>query len=116
MGPSKKEIGIVLSDDRLVMLDDMLCKHSNRLVDSIPIDKEHIFDKKPSTCPHCHSKGINGIYIMGAYSDSLLWECKECESIFLRFKEEKTEGYLQKAKGAWTNKSDWKFVPKSEFN
>ena len=53
---------------------------------------------------------------MGAYSDNLLWECKNCESIFLRFKEERTEGYLQKAKGAWTNSKDWKFVPKSQFN
>ena len=114
MGQSKKQIGII--DDRLVMLEDMFCEYNKRLIDRIPINKEYIFDKKPSSCPHCHSGKIIGIYIMGAYSDNLLWECKNCESIFLRFKEERTEGYLQKAKGAWTNSKDWKFVPKSQFN
>ena len=53
---------------------------------------------------------------MGAYLGNLLWECDECESIFLRFKKDETEEYLQAAKGAWTNSTDWGYVPKSEFN
>ena len=114
MEQSKKSIGI--ANDRIVMLEDVLINSKDRLVDSLPVDKEHIFKSKPNCCPHCHSNLMSGVLIMGAYSDNLLWECDNCESMFLRFKVEETEEYLQKAKGSWTNPSDWIYVPKSEFN
>ena len=31
-------------------------------------------------------------------------------------KKDKTEKYLQEAKGAWTNPSDWGYVPRKKFN
>tara|TARA_R110002020_G_scaffold27466_1_gene88522 strand:+ start:688 stop:1014 length:327 start_codon:yes stop_codon:yes gene_type:complete len=103
-------------ENRLVMLEDILLNQKDTLIDSISIDSEFIFSDKPSHCPHCHNNGIGGIEVMGAYMGNLLWECDECESIFLRFKKDKTEEYLQAAKGSWTNPSDWGYLPKSKFN
>ena len=53
---------------------------------------------------------------MGTYEGPLFWECDKCDCAILRFEEQKTEEYLQLAKGLWTNPSDWGYVPKSEFN
>jgi transposase-like protein len=103
-------------EDRLVMLDDILFRRKDTLIDSISIDSEFVFSDKPANCPHCHHNKVTGVYVMGAYMGSLLWECEKCESMYLRFKREKTEHYLQEAKGAWTNPKDWRYVPKSEFN
>tara|TARA_Y100000310_G_C20467444_1_gene708351 strand:+ start:202 stop:552 length:351 start_codon:yes stop_codon:yes gene_type:complete len=116
MGQGKKQIGIIMGKNRLVMLDDMITKSKKTLVDSIPVDTTYVFKTKPSNCPHCHNESIIGVDIMGGYSGNLLWECEGCESVFLRFKEEETEGYLQEAKGAWTNPNDWGYVHKSKFN
>ena len=103
-------------ENRLVMLEDILLNQKDTLIDSISIDSEFIFLDKPSHCPHCHHDEIGGVEIMGAYMGNLLWECNKCESIFLRFKKDKTEEYLQAAKGSWTNPSDWGYLPKSKFN
>ena len=103
-------------ENRLVMLEYILLRQKDTLIDSISIDSEFIFLDKPSHCPHCHHDNIGGVEIMGAYMGNLLWECNECESMFLRFKKKKTEKYLQAAKGSWTNPSDWGYLPKSEFN
>ena len=96
-------------EDRLVMLEDILLSRKDTLIDSISTDK-------PANCPHCHHHKIGGVFVMGAYMGNLLWECDKCESMFLRFKKDETEEYLQAAKGAWTNPFDWRYVPKSEFN
>jgi transposase-like protein len=111
-----RKTGVSFSDNRLVMLDDILLKRKDTLIDSISIDSEFVFKSKPSHCPHCHSEKISGVEVMGAYMGNLLWECDKCDSIFLRFKKDKTEEYLQAAKGAWTNPNDWCYVPKSQFN
>ena len=103
-------------ENRLVMLEDILLNQKDTLIDSISIDSEFIFLDKPSHCPHCHHDDIGGVEIMGAYMGNLLWECNKCESMFLRFKKNKTEEYLQAAKGSWTNPSDWGYLPKSKFN
>ena len=101
---------------RLVMLDDLLLKKKTTLIDSIPVDIDFVFSEKPSNCPHCNDINLYGIEVMGAYSGILLWECQKCESVFLRFKKDKTEKYLQEAKGAWTNPSDWGYVPPKKIN
>ena len=103
-------------ENRLVMLEDILLRQKATLIDSISNDSEFIFLDKPSHCPHCHHDDIGGVEIMGAYMGNLLWECNKCESMFLRFKKNKTEEYLQAAKGSWTNPSDWGYLPKSKFN
>ena len=97
------------------MLEDLVpCK--GKLVDKLKCDKEVVSRKRPKCCPNCFSKSIIGVEVMGAYDGTLLWECDDCEHTILRFKEDKTEKYLQSAKGFWTNPEDWGFVPRSEFN
>jgi transposase-like protein len=111
-----KNIRTDLLKCRMVMLDDILLKDESTLIDSISVDSSFIFIKQPEKCPHCKSKGIVGIEVMGAYTGRLLWECEDCESYFLRFTKKATEKYLQSARDLWTNPEDWSYVPRSEFN
>ena len=110
-----KKIGVILTENRLVMLDDLI-ETKGILVDNLEVDKSVILKKRPSHCPNCHAKKVSGIEVMGGYDGILLWECDICESLFLRFKEERTEEFLQSAKGVWTNPRDWGYVPRSKFN
>jgi hypothetical protein len=109
-----KASGVILKDDRLVMLDDV--STTEHLVDGIKADKEHVCNKRPLKCLECKSKDIIGVEVMGSYDGILFWECEECEHPILRFREDKTEKYLQLAKGLWTNPNDWGYCPRSEFN
>lgn len=86
-------------EDRMVMLDDILLSKKDTLIDSISIDSEFVFSDKPAHCPHCHNNKIGGIFVMGAYMGNLLWECDECESIFLRFKKMKLKSIYKQRKG-----------------
>ena len=108
-------IGVILDEKRLVMLDDV-CECKGRLVDSLEAEKNIISADKPDRCLKCNSKDIKGVEVMGTYEGTLFWECNECDSAVLRFEENKTEEYLQLAKGLWTNPSDWGYVPRSKFN
>ena len=107
--------GIIFNEARLVMLDDLIDSKGS-LVKQLEVDTNIVLKKRPSHCPCCLATEISGIEVMGGYDGTLLWECDECEKIFLRFKEEKTEEYLQSAKGVWTNPRDWGYVPPSKFN
>ena len=79
--------------------------------------RQDVYNENPEVCPHCLTKGISGIEIMGADKEGiLLWECDECNSIYLRFDLSQTEEELQTAKAYWTNPSDWGHRPKSEYN
>ena len=111
-----KNIKTGLLKCRMVMLDDILLSDKSTLIDSISVDSNFIFIKQPEKCPHCRSKSIVGIEVMGAYIGRLLWECDNCDSFFLRFTKQATEKYLQSAVGLWTNPEDWAYVPHSEFN
>ena len=108
-------IGIILEEKRLVMLEDV-CEKEERLVDCLHAEKNLVSKEKPKKCPSCKSKKIQGVEVMGTYEGTLFWECEDCDAAVLRFEENKTEEYLQLAKGLWTNPSDWGYVPKSKFN
>ena len=97
------------------MLDDV-CEGKEKLVDSLEAEKNVVFKDRPHKCPECSSEEIKGVEVMGTYEGNLFWECDDCDKAFLRFEENKTEEYLQLAKGLWTNPSDWGYVPRSEFN
>ena len=107
--------GIILTENRLVMLDDLVDIKGN-LVENLKVNTSTIYKKRPSHCPNCHADKICGVEVMGGYDGILLWECDMCEEIFLRFKEERTEEFLQSAKGVWTNPRDWGYVPSYKFN
>ena len=107
-------IGIIFKDERLVMLEDV--SNTKKLVDGIKAEKGHTCKRKPEQCPRCFSDTIVGVEVIGTYDGILFWECDECDYTVLRFREDKTEGYLQLAKGLWTNPRDWGYVPRSKFN
>ena len=100
---------------RMVMLDDLI-ESKGKLVDNLEYDKSYISRKRPEHCNKCLSSDLLGVEVMGGYNGILFWECRECDSTILRFKENTTEMYLQLAKGVWTNPSDWGYVPRSKFN
>jgi hypothetical protein len=86
------------------------------LVETLRIERDKICSRRPEKCPKCSSSEIVGVEIIGSYNGILFWECNKCDSAILRFKEEATEKYLEKAKDLWTNPADWGYVPRSKFN
>ena len=107
--------GVILTENRLVMIDDLI-ETDGKLVEQLEVDTSLVLGKRPSHCPNCKSDRISGIEVMGGYDGVLLWECDTCDKLFLRFKEDKTEKFLQSAKGVWTNPRDWGYVSPSKFN
>ena len=112
------KLGVLLPKFRLVMLDDVISPEGNLVENLLELSNgdTSVSKKRPKKCPKCKSRNILGVEIMGAYDGILFWECDICEYTILRFKPEKTEEYLQLAKGVWTNPSDWGYVSKSKFN
>jgi len=109
------KFGVIYDKSRLVMLEDLV-ETEGRIVDKLEIKRSKVYKTKPSHCPSCKCKTMNGIEIMGGYDGVLFWECDDCEEMFLKFKEDETEEYLQLAKGVWTNPSDWGYIPRYKFN
>jgi len=109
------KIGLILDVDRMVMLEDVI-NNGESLVETLEIEVENICSDRPSKCPKCSSSKIVGVEVIGSYNGILFWECDKCDHAVLRFKEEVTEEYLQKAKELWTNPRDWGYVPRSKFN
>ena len=104
--------------NKIIMLEDLVDKLNGKMVIQIVKlrDLDTTFKKRPDVCPHCHSKEIIGIEVMGADEGVLLWECSECNCVYLKFDKEITEHELQEAKVYWTNKEDWGHCPKSQYN
>ena len=104
--------------NKIIMLEDLVDRLSDSLVTQIVYkeDLDTIYKHRPFSCPHCHSKEIIGIEVMGADEGVLLWECSECNCVYLKFDKEITEHELQEAKVYWTNKEDWGHCPKSQYN
>ena len=106
------------ANNRLILIRDLVDELKGSLVNKL-IDRKYkktIYDIKPKVCPHCLSKKMAGIEIMGAREGILLLECENCEEIFLKYEMIETEKELQLAKGYWTNPKDWGYCPKSQYN
>ena len=65
------------------------------------------YKDRPANCPHCDSKRIIGLQVLGAYNKVLLWVCDRCDKLCLRFPKRTTEELLKGGEGFWTNSSDW---------
>ena len=104
--------------NKIIMLEDLVDKFNGSLVKQIVYkeDLNTIYKHRPSSCPHCHSKEIIGIEVMGGKEGVLLWECEKCNDVFLKFDKDITEKGLQKARTCWTNPNDWGYCPKSQYN
>ena len=100
--------------NKIIMLEDLVDKFNGSLVKQIVYkeDLNTIYKHRPSSCPHCHSKEIIGIEVMGGKEGVLLWECEKCNDVFLKFDKDITEKGLQKARTCWTNPNDWGEIDK----
>ena len=109
-----------MSEDtnKMILVIDLVDKLGCNLVEQLVHRKDLacVFDVMPDVCPHCHSDEMHGIEIMGARNGVLLWECKECLDVYLKYDKDRTEKELQGASEYWTNPSDWGHCPRSEFN
>ena len=65
------------------------------------------YKDRPTNCPHCSSKRIIGLHVLGACNKILFWVCDRCDKLCLRFPKRKTEKMLKEGEGVWTNSSDW---------
>ena len=104
--------------NKIIMLEDLVDKFNGDLVGQIVYEEDlnTIYKHRPFACPHCHSKKIIGVEVMGGVEGILLWECDNCNDVFLKFDKEITEKGLQKARAFWTNPNDWGYCPKSQYN
>ena len=103
----------------MILVVDLVGELKGSLVNQLVRRKyrQEVFEVNPEICPHCLSKRVSGIEIMGAEIEGiLLWECDKCDEIYLRFNLNTTEEELQIAKAYWTNSKDWGARPKSEYN
>tara|TARA_R100000278_G_scaffold22820_1_gene21411 strand:- start:563 stop:844 length:282 start_codon:yes stop_codon:yes gene_type:complete len=66
------------------------------------------FPKKPASCPHCYSRDIKDIEVLGAYNGPLFWECGTCGVQLLRFSKTTTNKHLKKVKDLFFDmEEDW---------
>tara|TARA_R100000742_G_C4255214_1_gene73183 strand:- start:366 stop:692 length:327 start_codon:yes stop_codon:yes gene_type:complete len=101
---------------RMVLVVDLVDRVKGNLLDKLVNNQNQIYKNNPSHCPHCGCESIVGVEIMGAQNGVLLWECEDCDEMFLKYTADKTEIELQSAKYYWTNSDDWGYVPRSKFN
>jgi len=102
--------------NKLIMVQDLVDNLRGFVVPKLVKVPYTTYSSRPDACPHCQSNEIIGIEIMGAKEGILLWECEDCQYMYLRFDRFSTENELQTAKKYWTNPKDWGYCPKSQFN
>jgi hypothetical protein len=104
--------------NKMILVVDLVDKLTDNLVEQLVHKKDLtcIFNDIPEVCPHCHSDEMHGIEIMGAKLGVLLWECRDCLDVYLKYDKDKTEKELRDASVYWTNSQDWGRVPRAEFN
>jgi transcription elongation factor Elf1 len=101
---------------RMILVQDLVDVIKGRLIDKLVKKQDKCYNSSPGKCPDCNSKKVVGVEIMGARNGVLLWECDNCDEMFLKYEVEETELQLQNAKDCWTNSNDWGYVPRSKFN
>tara|TARA_R100000656_G_scaffold3868_1_gene5374 strand:- start:196 stop:510 length:315 start_codon:yes stop_codon:yes gene_type:complete len=94
-------------DKLFVLLNDITDKNSGDIVEKIGIEDSKTYNKKPKECPSCYKKSMAGIEVLGAYDNSLIWQCMKCGDRFLKLSRTRTLKLLEDATSAWTNPSDW---------
>ena len=101
----------------MIILEDLVVdSHADSVIDSIGVDNEESFKKKPKKCLHCKSTHINAIEVLGAIEEPILWGCLKCDALYLKFSRSKTEVLLANAMGLWTNPQDWGYIERDLFS
>ena len=89
---------------------------ADSVIESIGVENDKHFDKKPDRCLHCKSRNMEAIEVLGAINEPILWACLKCDALFLKFSRSETEVLLAKAKGLWTSPLDWGFKERDLFS
>jgi hypothetical protein len=101
----------------MIILEDLIVDNkADSVVESIGVDGEESFDKKPKLCTHCKSSNIEAIEVLGAIDEPILWGCLKCDALFLKFTRSKTEVLLANAMGLWTSPLDWGYLDRDLFS
>tara|TARA_R100000664_G_C2749882_1_gene137206 strand:- start:664 stop:999 length:336 start_codon:yes stop_codon:yes gene_type:complete len=101
----------------MTIYTDLIVEEADTCLKSLGIqDKDKVYEKKPKECVHCKCKRIINIEVLGAYDDTLFWECSDCESLFCKLPKDKTEQYLKKGREYWTTRRDWVLPEKGRLN
>ena len=101
----------------MILLEDLVVDNqADSVVESIGVDNEKTFSKKPKKCLHCASRNIEAIEVLGAIDEPILWACLKCDALFLKFSRSETEVLLASAKGLWTSPLDWGFKERDLFS
>ena len=126
MGYSKKQdIRFVMPNDAsphgneplLTICGDLVCfPNKPDMVSKLGILGSKRFATKPEACPCCNSEAVMGIEVLGAYEESLIWQCMKCGDRFLKLSRTRTLKLLEDATSAWTNPNDWGDTEDKELN
>ena len=101
----------------MILLEDLIVDNqADSVIESIGVENEESFSKKPKNCLHCKSRDMEAIEVLGAPNEPILWACLKCDALFLKFPRSETEVLLANAKGLWTSPLDWGFVERELFN
>ncbi len=97
-----------ISVNEISVYDDLIVDRNARTrCLKLGIKSGKTYKERPEKCPHCESKKIVGLQVLGAYNKILFWICDVCDKLSLRFPKRETEKYLKNGEGFWTNASDW---------
>tara|TARA_Y100000401_G_scaffold97891_1_gene85442 strand:- start:2089 stop:2424 length:336 start_codon:yes stop_codon:yes gene_type:complete len=100
----------------MMLYSDLIVKDGKTFVEELDITDLKIYKDKPSSCPCCKSKKVIGLEVLGTKEGTLMWICDDCDSLFLKYDLEKTEKWIEKGKGFWTNPLDWPEPTRDQFN
>ena len=101
----------------MILLEDLIVdNNADSVLESIGVENNSKFTKKPVECAECKSANIRAIEVLGAIEEPILWGCLKCDALYLKFSRSKTEVLLANAKGLWTSPLDWGFKERDLFS
>ena len=101
----------------IIILEDLVVNNqTDSIVESIGVENDKHFTKKPKKCCHCDSVEMKSIEVLGAIDEPILWGCLKCDALFLKFSRSKTEVLLANAIGLWTSPQDWGYLERDLFS
>jgi hypothetical protein len=101
----------------MILLEDLIVDNqADSVVESIGVENDESFSKRPEQCFYCQSHKMESIEVLGAINEPILWACLKCDALFLKFSRSETEVLLANAKGLWTSPLDWGFKDRDLFS
>jgi hypothetical protein len=117
MEKSKTHVRKKVKYTEMTVYDDLVVEEADTHLKSLGIKEDDlVYKHRPKECAHCKHKKLINIEVLGAYGETLFWECGKCESLFCKLPKAETEKYLKKGSQYWTSKQDWIHPKKDKRN